>query len=478
MTRLNRVPRHWHHYRLFTGNAGAFEWGRVGNTFRVPQGIDQVGIACFGRGGRCNIPQSPHGKALGGGGGGAFAYGVLAVYPGTLLTHFGVLDSYTYFHNFLMAGAGEESVEHLGGRGGIATALDSQGLLQDIRLENGGNGGNGQINNIINHYSHGGGGASGSFYGRGGDGGQGYTISQAEAWRWPLGCFFGHGGGGGWGGQGGSSLVGIDAPVPGQPFFGSQSGGGGGGLQDGGGVMIPQGLTDVSAYQSATVPGGGGGAWGPGEDGSGPVVNQRYRPGRGGPGLSHAADGIDDPDDGGRFVMRQSDVKDTGMPDCSTIAIYNGMNGDGHTPVNPFLAMATRDLDGSGGSGAQYFHAGHGGPGGGGGGAGFIDVKVGPAEDDFAGLGNAGHGGFGGGGGGGVGQFVPKKSKPADNRVPFAIAGQGGFGGGGGGGGVFSLDEDGAKHIIEGAGQGGPAGGAGGGPGSDGGGVGCIIIYW
>ncbi|MCU7916599.1 MAG: hypothetical protein KZQ65_12115 [Candidatus Thiodiazotropha sp. (ex Gloverina cf. vestifex)] len=82
----------WHHFRLFT---------QAQNEFVVPAGIDVVGIACFGRGGGCTIPEAPHGKALAGGGGGAFAYGVLAVRPGTVLNRFGVLDSHTYFHKGL-----------------------------------------------------------------------------------------------------------------------------------------------------------------------------------------------------------------------------------------------------------------------------------------------------------------------------------------------------------------------------------------
>ncbi|MES9953907.1 MAG: hypothetical protein ABW104_13820 [Candidatus Thiodiazotropha sp. 6PLUC2] len=468
----------WHHYRLFTAK---------NNEFVVPPGIRQIGIACLGRGGGCVIPEEPHGKGLGGGGGGAFAYGVMDVVPGSTLTHFGVLDKYTYYRNYLIAGAGGDSDRMLGGEGGKAIALESAGLLHHLILANGGRGGNGETNGLYNQYSHGGGGGSGSFYGRGGDGGTGHTIAVRDSWRYPATCLFGHGGGGGWGGRGGSSLVGIDAPDDSKTFWGSQSGGGGGGLRDGGSVMIPQGSQAFKMPQLATVPGGGGGAWGPGEDGAGPVINKSYTPGRGGPGLeSHASDWIDhayhfseiQDVDLVRFVTHLSPVDDTGIPGVSTLAIYQGVNGDAKTPLNPFLAAASCELDGAGGSGAQYFHAGHGGPGGGGGGAGFIDVKV--NKQFFAGMGNGGHGGFGGGGGGGVGRFVPQKTGPVINTIPIALAGNGGFGGGGGAGGVFGLNEKAGEKVtyeINGAGHGGPGGGAGGGAGGNPGG-GCIVIYW
>ncbi|MEW8540159.1 MAG: hypothetical protein AB2565_03925 [Candidatus Thiodiazotropha endolucinida] len=485
----------WRHYQIVAD----------GGEFRVPLGVEVVGIAAVGPGGRCVYE---HG-GLGGGGGGGFAYGLCTVQGGETLTGFVVDGDGSRFGSVLDARAGGDSESRLGGQGGqgyvalpdaSAAPVGSRRWLAGA-VATGGHGGVGL--RADPWVSYGGGGGMGSFYGVGGNGGDGRLVGEAS--------MFGHGGGGGLGGNGGDSLafraVGFldrwvsqvakaeeaEAWIKKQTSSGP-GGGGGGGVFAGGAAWGDYGyLQPKRHHESLGGPGGGGGSFGPGDTGGvlyRPFMKDEAQqgqllgrllgtetPGKGGVG-TRAVGGVP------RFYLSlsgylenlglattpkpvqkpaQAQKRVRGIARCQSVVevgdeagkvlapaiFFASCSGEGRTAMSPYLALASRRLDGGGGTGANLGGGGNGGPGGGGGGAGRL-----PGFDHEQGRGGLAH---------------QRKVKCIEG-LP---AGDGGVGGGGGGGGYYGED----RVVLWGSGMGGPGGGGGGGPAARGG-VGFFIVYW
>lgn len=504
----------WRHYQIVAD----------GGEFRVPLGVEVVGIAAVGPGGRCVYEQG----GLGGGGGGGFAYGLCTVQGGETLKGFVVDGDGSRFGSVLDARAGGDSVDAKGGAGGqgyvelpdaSAVPVGSRRWLAGA-VATGGHGGVGL--RVARWVSYGGGGGMGSFYGGGGNGGDGRLVGEAS--------MFGHGGGGGLGGDGGDSLAyravgfldrwaiqGASAEEAEAWLMKQRSsgpgGGGGGGVFAGGAAWGDYGyLQPKRWHESLGGPGGGGGSFGPGDTGGvlyRPFLEDEAQqgrllgtetPGKGGVG-TRAVGGVP------RFYLSahlakylaniglattpkpaqapksaQAQKPEPGIALCQSVVeagdeagkvlapavFFVSCSGEGRTAMSPYLALAGRHLDGGGGTGANLGGGGNGGPGGGGGGAGRL-----PGFDREQGRGGlAGHGGFGGGGGGGatIYRLAHQRKVKCIEGLP---AGDGGVGGGGGGGGYYGED----RVVLWGSGMGGPGGGGGGGPAARGG-VGFFIVYW
>lgn len=515
----------WRHYQIVAD----------GGEFRVPLGVEVVGIAAVGPGGRCVYEQG----GLGGGGGGGFAYGLCTVQGGETLTgfvvdgdgsRFGSVGEGSHFRAVLDARAGGDSESVLGGQGGQGyvalpdASAEPSGSRRWLAgaVATGGHGGVGL--RVARWVSYGGGGGMGSFYGGGGNGGDGRLVGEAS--------MFGHGGGGGLGGDGGDSLafraVGFldrwvnqvakaeeaEAWIKKQQSSGP-GGGGGGGVFAGGAAWGDYGYLQLKRHhESLGGPGGGGGSFGPGDTGGvlyrpfmkddaqqGQLLGRLLAtetPGKGGVG-TRAVGGVprfylslsgylenlglvttpkpvqepaqaqaQKPEPGIALCQSVVEVGDEAGKVLAPAVFFASGSGEGRTAMSPYLALASRRLDGGGGTGANLGGGGNGGPGGGGGGAGRL-----PGFDHEQGRGGlAGHGGFGGGGGGGatIYRLAHQRKVKCIEGLP---AGDGGVGGGGGGGGYYGED----RVVLRGSGSGGPGGGGGGGP-SARGGAGFFIVYW
>ncbi|MBV2119487.1 MAG: hypothetical protein KUF78_18795, partial [Candidatus Thiodiazotropha sp. (ex Lucina aurantia)] len=132
------IPRRWTHYQLLRAaavNDGAnFRW-------EVPRGVYQVGVACWGAGGK-----QAYEVGYAGAGGAGFAFGVFGVEPGQLLGGFRVgtdgNDGMTVYGEYLQAHRGGDAVYRdfvsIPGEGGVGVV---NGEVTGALVARGGRGG-------------------------------------------------------------------------------------------------------------------------------------------------------------------------------------------------------------------------------------------------------------------------------------------------------------------------------------------------
>ncbi|MCW4238039.1 MAG: hypothetical protein N0E58_17475 [Candidatus Thiodiazotropha endolucinida] len=424
------IPRRWAHYHLLRASAvndGAnFRW-------EVPRGVYQVGVACWGAGGK-----QAYEVGYAGAGGAGFAFGVFGVEPGQLLGGFRVgtdeNDGMTVYGEYLQAHRGGDAVYRdfvsVPGEGGKGVVT---GAVAESFVAKGGRGGDviqqmpsddegakpTQYGELLVTVGGGGGGA-GSFYGDGGAGGDGVS-----------GAYVGSGGGGG--GFGGSGGLGQGASACGAGGGGACERVLGGHLACGGAAGQRAAVADkTGAHWEHPWGLGGGGGGGSGSAGQAGRQNgwvAMFSTG------GHGGSGLNGEGGAGALLMAQAAGRGVGYGDC-------------------FLDLAHRCLGGGGGGGANVYHArgGDGGPGGGGGGS-CVTLPTYAAA-------RAGMGGLGGGGGGAgvcpvyVWTDFESHWSSSDLSVPSQglCGGDSLFGGGGGGGGYGG---GGGRCLLGGGGMGG-----------------------
>ncbi|MCG7891582.1 MAG: hypothetical protein N0C80_15160 [Candidatus Thiodiazotropha endolucinida] len=424
------IPRRWAHYHLLRASAvndGAnFRW-------EVPRGVYQVGVACWGAGGK-----QAYEVGYAGAGGAGFAFGVFGVEPGQLLGGFRVgtdeNDGMTVYGEYLQAHRGGDAVYRdfvsVPGEGGKGVVT---GAVAESFVAKGGRGGDviqqmpsddegakpTQYGELLVTVGGGGGGA-GSFYGDGGAGGDGVS-----------GAYVGSGGGGG--GFGGSGGLGQGASACGAGGGGACERVLGGHLACGGAAGQRAAVADkTGAHWEHPWGLGGGGGGGSGSAGQAGRQNgwvAMFSTG------GHGGSGLNGEGGAGALLMAQAAGRGVGYGDC-------------------FLDLAHRCLGGGGGGGANVYHArgGDGGPGGGGGGS-CVTLPTYAAA-------RAGMGGLGGGGGGAgvcpvyVWTDFESHWSSSDLSVPSQglCGGDSLFGGGGGGGGYGGV---GGRCLLGGGGMGG-----------------------